>query len=215
MDVLTASVSIPCETGGDRFGVAIIPANTAGLTIQPFWASSILAGAETEEVILKNVIVAEQNVFLPGDEMDPAAMQARSFVWFQLLTSSCYLGIGSALMVQLIQSEKGSSEGRVDVACELEGAMAMLEGGAYAFQTGELNDALVTRALFTRYAVAQALVRTASRAAEMLGGIAFVTSERIAYLLAAVRCLAFHPPSKSSVVTSLDDFLAGDSFHFV
>ncbi len=215
MDVLTASVGVPNETGGERFGVAIIPANSVGMTIKPFWTSTILAGAESEEVILEDVVVTEQNMFLPGEELDPAAMQAGSFVWFQLLTSSCYLGVGSALMTQLIKSQKGSAEGRIDVACDLEGAMAMLEGVAHDFQTGPLDDALITRALFARYTVAQALIRTTSRAAEMLGGMAFMSSERVSYLMAAVRCLAFHPPSKSSVSDSLDGYLSGQPFHFV
>lgn len=215
MDILTASVGVPSETGGERFGVAIIPANTAGVTVRPFWTSPILAGAESDEVILEDVLVTEQNMFLPGEELDPAAMQASSFVWFQLLTSSCYLGVGSALMTQLIKSQKGSAEGRVEVAAELEGAMAMLEGVAHSFQSDALDDALITRALFARYAVAQTLVRTASRAAEMLGGIAFISNQQVSYLMAAVRCLAFHPPSKASVSDSLDGYLSGQPFHFV
>jgi alkylation response protein AidB-like acyl-CoA dehydrogenase len=215
MDVLTASVSIESEKGGPRFGVAIIPANSAGLTIKPFWVSPILAGAESDDVVLENVVVAKSNMFVPGDELDPGAMQANSFIWFQLLTSSCYLGIGSALMVQLIQRRKGTIERRVDLACELEGAMAMLEGVAYAFQNGERGDALIARALFVRYAIQRSLVRVAADAAEMLGGMAYATSETVSYLMAAVRCLAFHPPSKAAVDPSLDKFLAGEPFQFV
>lgn len=215
MDVLTTSVAIHCPNCGPRFGVAIVPANTNGLTVRNFWSSPILAGAESEEVILHDVFVASQNMFLPGDEIDYAAMQAGSFIWFQLLTTSCYLGIGSALMIQLIESGKGASQDRMEVACELEGAMSMLEGVAYEFQNGERNEALVTRSLFVRYAVQQALVRMASHAAEMLGGIAFMKSENIAYLISAVRCLAYHPPSRSAVSVSLDNYLSGEAFTFV
>jgi isobutylamine N-monooxygenase len=71
------------------------------------------------------------------------------------------------------------------------------------------------RSLFARYTVQEALMRMSGRAAEMLGGIAFVTSERIGYLIAAVRCLAFHPPSKAAVRSSLDTFLSGEPFMFV
>lgn len=215
MDILTASVGIQCPNCGPRFGVAIVPANTVGLTVEPFWSSPILAGSESDEVILHDVSVEPQNMFLPGDEIDFAAMQAGSFIWFQILTTSCYLGIGSALMTQLIQSGKGSSQERIEVACELEGAMAMLEGVAYSFQIGERGEALVTRSLFVRYAVQQALTRMAGHAAEMLGGMAFMSSDNIAYLISAVRCLAFHPPSRTAISASLDKYLCGEPFAFV
>jgi len=208
-------VGIPNEKGGQRFGVAIVPANTAGLSVKNFWGSPILAGSESEEVILDNVFVEKQNMVVPGDELDYAAVQAKGFIWFQLITSSCYLGVASALMKQLIQSRKGTPEGRVEVACDLEGAMSMLEGVASAFQAGDKSDALVTRALLVRYAVQQALIRAVGQAAEMLGGIAFVSSETVAYLIGAVRCLAYHPPSRSSVSASLDKYLGGEPFRFV
>lgn len=215
MDILTASVGIQCVGCGPRFGVAIVPANTAGLSVRDFWSSAILAGSESDEVVLQNVCVSPQNMVIPGDEMDFATMQARSFLWFQLLLTSSYLGVGSALLLQLLESGKGSSEGRLDVAGELEGAMAMLEGVAYSFQNGEQGEHLVTRSLLVRYAIQKALMRMAGDAAEMLGGVAFMSSERIAYLIAAVRCLAFHPPSKAAVSTSLDKYLGGEPFKFV
>jgi alkylation response protein AidB-like acyl-CoA dehydrogenase len=215
MDVLTASVKIPHRQNDWRFGVAIIPANSKGLSVKPFWKSPILAGAESEEVILDQVQVSEQNMFLPGEGTDLAAKQAGSFIWFQILVSSTYLGVGSALLQQVILRQKGSVQGRVDVACELEGAMAMLEGVAVLLQSGERGDDLIARSLFVRYSVQQVLVRMVSRAAEMLGGVAFLSSSEISYLMSAVRCLAFHPPSKAAVSQSLDDYLQGKPFRHV
>ena len=215
MDVLTASVSIPHGENDVRFGVAIIPANIQGLSVRPFWESPILAGAESEEVVLDQVSVSQENMFLPGEETDFAAMEAGSFIWFQILVSATYLGVGSALLRELLEQKKGSVEGRVDVACELEGAMATLEGVAHVLQSGERGDDLIARALFARYSVQQALVRMASHAAEMLGGVAFMSSYEISYLMSAVRCLAFHPPSKASVGKSLDGYLQGRPFRHV
>jgi alkylation response protein AidB-like acyl-CoA dehydrogenase len=215
MDVLTASVRIPHGQRDWRFGVAIIPANSEGLSVRPFWQSPILAGAESEEVTLEQVQVSDQNMFLPGEGAELAAKQAGSFIWFQILVSSTYLGIGSALLRQVLLRQKGSVEGRVDVACELEGAMSMLEGVAILFQSGGRGDELIARSLFVRYSVQQALIRMASRAVEMLGGVAFLTSNEISYLMSAVRCLAFHPPSKASVSKSLDTYLQGKPFRHV
>ncbi|HYL05012.1 MAG TPA: acyl-CoA dehydrogenase, partial [Thermoanaerobaculia bacterium] len=63
--------------------------------------------------------------------------------------------------------------------------------------------------LFVRFAVQQAIERVAAHAAELLGGMAFITSPDVAYLLAASRALAFHPPSRLSVAAALDGYLAG------
>ena len=69
--------------------------------------------------------------------------------------------------------------------------------------------------VFPAGSVAVAVMRVAADAAEMLGGIAYVSNETVSYLLAAVRCLAFHPPSKAAVEGSLDKYLAGEPFRFV
>ena len=45
----------------------------------------------------------------------------------------------------------------------------------------------------------------------LLGGMAFISSSEISYLLAASRALAFHPPSRLSMVPALDRYLAGES----
>jgi hypothetical protein len=46
-------------------------------------------------------------------------------------------------------------------------------------------------------------------AAELLGGIAFIRSPDIGYLIAAVRALAYHPPSRTAMAEALVDYLTG------
>jgi alkylation response protein AidB-like acyl-CoA dehydrogenase len=58
MDLLTVSVSVPRLDGsGDQMAVALVPANSAGLERRPFWNSFVLAGAESDEVVLTGVEV--------------------------------------------------------------------------------------------------------------------------------------------------------------
>lgn len=215
MDILTASVGITTEQGAKRFGIAIIPAKTEGVSVRPFWKSPIYAGTESEEVLLENVFVLQQNMFVPGDTADHSDMETGGFIWFQILTSSTYLGVGSALMALVLETGKGSVEGRVKVACELEAAMVALEGVAHSLQSGDRSDHLIAQSLFTRYAIQDALTRVVAQAAEMLGGVAFMSDSTISYLIAAVRCLAFHPPGRSSVSESLDNYLQGQPFKYV
>jgi len=57
--------------------------------------------------------------------------------------------------------------------------------------------------------VQQAIERTVARAVELLGGMAFISSPDVAYLFAASRALAFHPPARLSVASAIDDYLMG------
>jgi hypothetical protein len=63
-----------------------------------------------------------------------------------------------------------------------------------------------------RYAVQGAIERVTFQAAELPGGIAFLTSNDVVWLLASARALAFHPPSRASIVMDLDGYLAGEPF---
>jgi hypothetical protein len=71
---------------------------------------------------------------------------------------------------------------------------------------------LLARSLFVRFAVQQAIERVTMQAAELLGGMTFVSSPEVAYLVAAARALAFHPPSRLSAAGPLDAYLAGAPF---
>ncbi|CAM5472702.1 hypothetical protein SFUMM280S_01035 [Streptomyces fumanus] len=63
MDVLTASVLIPREDGqGEELAVALVPADSEGISVTGFWSSSFLAGAESEQVTLTDVLVPQDLV---------------------------------------------------------------------------------------------------------------------------------------------------------
>jgi hypothetical protein len=71
------------------------------------------------------------------------------------------------------------------------------------------NDALLARALCARFATEQVIERAATSAAGALGGMAFIQSPEIAYLLGAIRALAFHPPSRAAAAGPIARYLAG------
>jgi isobutylamine N-monooxygenase len=93
---------------------------------------------------------------------------------------------------------------------QLESAIALVEGVARAIDDGLTGDAAVTSVLVVRYAVQPALRAAADMAAELLGGIAFMRSPDIGYLVAAVRALAFHPPSRTAMAQALVDYYTGN-----
>jgi alkylation response protein AidB-like acyl-CoA dehydrogenase len=209
MDFLTASVSAADADGKIRRGVALIPADAPGITLRPFWNTPVLAGAESDEVILKDVEVPSDFLFLSDDHEGLDRLEALGFLWFELILSATYLGIGSALVERMLHAQKGTPAERVAVVSDIESAMAAVENVAGGLMLGEDATDLLVRMLYVRIAAQTALERSAMRSAELLGGMAFISSMDVSYLLAATRALAFHPPSRLHASTKLDDYLRG------
>ena len=105
----------------------LIPADSAGIERAPFWQTTALAAAESDQVTLTEVFVPEALIFYPqdGESMDP--IQARGFVWFELLISASYLGAATNLAERVIARGRGSDEDRAGLAIELEAVAAALE----------------------------------------------------------------------------------------
>jgi alkylation response protein AidB-like acyl-CoA dehydrogenase len=213
MNLMSASVAVadpdPDSTGTDRLAVVLIPADSAGIERAPFWQTTALAAAESDQVTLTDVFVPEALIFYPndGESMDP--IQARGFVWFELLVSASYLGAATNLAERVIARGRGSDEDRAGLAIELEAVEAALEQVASVAATADDNDALLARALYARFATERAIERVVMSAAATLGGMSFIESPEIAYLLSATRALAFHPPSRAAAAGPIARYLAG------
>jgi alkylation response protein AidB-like acyl-CoA dehydrogenase len=208
MDLFT--VSTPPPEGMDSgLAAAIIPADTPGIECRPFWKSPILAGAESDEVVLRDVCIPDDTFFPLGGSGRANEVQYRGFMWFELLITACYVGIVSALVERVLLSDRGGAAERVSLAADVEGAMAALEGIARAMLAGERDNDELARMLLVRYAVQTAIDGAASLAVELLGAATFIGSPEVAYLLAATRVLSLHPPSRLAASQRLDAYLAG------
>jgi alkylation response protein AidB-like acyl-CoA dehydrogenase len=209
MNLMSASVAIADPgTGTDRMAVVLIPADSAGIERTPFWKTTVLAAAESDQVTLTEVFVPEALIFYPqeGEAMDP--IQARGFVWFELLISASYLGAATNLAERAIERGRGSDEDRAGMAVELETVAAALEHVASVAATIENNDVLLVQALYARFATERAIERVVMSASAALGGMSFIESPEVAYLLATTRALAFHPPSRAAAAGPIARYLA-------
>jgi alkylation response protein AidB-like acyl-CoA dehydrogenase len=208
MDLFT--LSTPAPAGMDAgLAAAIIPADTPGIERRPFWQSPILAGAESDEVVLRDVLVPEADLFPLGGPGRINPVQDRGSLWFEMLITAAYLGIASALVERVFLSKKGGAAERVSLATEVEGAMAALEGVARAMLAGEKGNDELARMLLVRYAVESAIKRATSLAVELLGGMAFIRSPEVSYLLAAAHALSLHPPARPTTGMRLNSYLTG------
>jgi len=212
MDLLTASVMIEPETGADAtLAVLLVPAKSKGIERRRFWSSPILAGAESDEVILTDVTVPARLAWVAGETEELDQIQAKGLLWFELLITASYLGMASALAERVIAAQRGHEVDRSLLGIELEAGMAALEGVAHHLAAGGSGPDLLARMLFVRYAIERAIERTTDLAVALLGGMAFSQSAETSYLLAASRGLAFHPPSRASVSQSLANYLSGET----
>ena len=210
MDFMTVSIVVPKHQGeSDEIALAVVDANTPGIEQHNFWQSWALLGTESNEVKLNHVYIPKENIFSMGDPNYLNPILIKTFSWFGLLASAAYLGIASALVERTILLTKGIDSERVALVTQLEGGMSALEGLAYSIINGDKSDSIVARGLFIRYLVQNIIERVTMHAAELLGGIAFIKSPEVAYLLSSARALAFHPPSRLSVTSNLDQYLLG------
>ncbi|MBO3747434.1 acyl-CoA/acyl-ACP dehydrogenase [Streptosporangiaceae bacterium NEAU-GS5] len=220
MDLLTASVALPVDVpdGPDgpagaepRMAVLLIPKETPGIEVHPFWMAWALAGAESDEVRLTDVFVDEQ-LMMPteaGELGELDELQTIGFIWFELLISASYLGMASALVERVLARGRGHVTERAAVASKLETAALLLEGVARMVMDGETSNDALGKTLVSRYAVQDALGEAVRGAVELLGGMAFVQARDTAYLAAVTHALTLHPPSRSSVAQPLADYFGG------
>ena len=213
MDLLTASVALPTSEDGVEpdMAVMLVPKNVDGITVHPFWGTPTLAGAESDEVRLKDVLIHEQQLMrtelTDAGRMDQ--LQTVGFIWFELLISASYLGIASSLVERVYQRKRGSDTDRAELICRLESASLLLEGMARMVRDRETGNEALSKSLIARYAAQDALTQSVSRAVELLGGMAFIGSADVSYLAAASHGLSFHPPSRSSFTLPFLDHVAG------
>ncbi|MGQ0838289.1 acyl-CoA dehydrogenase family protein [Actinokineospora sp.] len=212
MDLLTASIAVPGASGEPELAMALIPADTPGISVHPFWGNDVLAAAESDEIRLDDVFVPEDLVLRTTEE-DPERMEAlqlAGFVWFELLISSGYAGAAAALVEKVLQRNRGSATDQVQLTIKVESAFAVLEGAARAVLDGVDGEEAVAQALVARFAAQQAIAESTNTALELLGGLDFITSSDSARLASGVRPLAFHPPSRNSVAEALVAYYNGE-----
>lgn len=214
MNVLTASVAIEPERPGDpeRFAVAIVSSELPGIRVEPFWRSPVLAGAQSEAVILEDVEL-EDDLMIEVDDDGGASMdsvQTAGMLWFELLMTASYLGMASALVERALADGKSDAGSKVAAATEVEATMASLEGVAHGLDRGEDVEQLLLRSLLVRYAGQEAIARATHASVEQLGGMAFIGGTEVAYLASATRALAFHPPPRLRSSDQLLRAIGGD-----
>jgi alkylation response protein AidB-like acyl-CoA dehydrogenase len=211
MDLLTASAALPNADGTSDMAVLLVPRQVEGLTVEPFWSSWALAGAESDEVRLSDVFVDEQQVMRTelGEAGELDELQTVGFIWFELLITASYVGMAGALVERVLERGRGTNTERSELLTRYETASLLTEGTARMIMDEAVGNEGLGRALVARYGAQDAIREVVGRAVELLGGMAFIGSGDIAYLAAASHGLSFHPPSRSSFTDPFLDHADG------
>lgn len=213
MNLLTASVLVSGGGNSPEVGFAIVPADSSGIERSEFWGIDVLAGAESDQVTLKDVFVPSDFVLTsgqrPGMSMD--ALQIRGWTWFELLACASYLGMAATLLETAMAGRGGASSEVGRLLAQTESATWLVENAASQCQTLPWPDALA-QSLLVRSHVQDLISDVATSAAELIGGIGFIADEKVAYLHSACRMMAFHPPNMRDARVALAAYMSGERF---
>jgi alkylation response protein AidB-like acyl-CoA dehydrogenase len=217
MTMLTASVEVRDGAGEHgELAVVLVPATCEGVRIEDFWTSPVLAGAESDAVVLTDVFVPDALVvrtdMVPGGALD--ATHRLGFIWFELLMTASYAGIAAGLIEEALANVRAPAGEVVRAWAQLRTTLAALGAIGDALDAGQFDDALLGEVLLVRYQMQDALPRLAATCAEALGGMAFIRSADLAHRLASLHCLAFHPPARHRAATALRGLHDGSPLTF-
>lgn len=201
-DAITFGVNYTDPAGRCHVGIGVGFADDPSIERKTFWSVPHLQAADSHEVVFNNLLVPEPMMCFntavddPLDDIQSGTGNNLFAIWFQLLASASYLGMASALASRALSGSKGSQDDRAMLLIDLQGATMALRGLAGSIDENRFSARDLARAQATRFSIQQAVNRISTHAFEILGGMTFMSSEEVAYLLVVTRLLAFHPTSR-------------------
>jgi predicted amino acid dehydrogenase/alkylation response protein AidB-like acyl-CoA dehydrogenase len=216
MDVIAVGVARVEGDGSTTEGFAMVINEGSPIAREAFWNTRILRASDSNALVFKDVFVPHERMLMPdaADDIEAAMLAQRAALaglcWFQLMVGATYLGVASALVERLLAKRKSEDFALAQLAIELEGAHQALIGSARELEALEgADEAAYSRALCVRFLVQGAIERATNLAVELLGGMAFIGSDEVSYLLSASRAICFHPISRTAAAPMLAEFLRG------
>ncbi|OZF42263.1 hypothetical protein CH293_26390 [Rhodococcus sp. 14-2470-1b] len=198
---------------GHEIALALIPSKSAGLTVENFWNAPVLRAAESDAVVLNDLVVTNDQLVRLGRPGDAAVnrVQQAGFLWFELLITAAYVGIASRVIVEVVQENRGTAIEQVKLIASIESSMSSLGLISQELDHSGANPDLLRRVLLCRYAIQSALVPAVASAVELLSGMRYISGDPLIHLFApAVSCLPYHPAGLRSTAQALIDAQSGE-----
>ncbi len=175
--------------------------------MRDFWKHWILKGSETEEIVLTDVKVPKESMFVAGNEEELHPSIVRGLIWFELIVSTSYIGVCSSLIEKVISKGSLPPYEMRNMVSLIEAAMNAIEGLAHKLSMNYTENVL-SEVIFVRKSIEDIIKGVASDATRLLGGMQFITNKEISYQLLVCQLLHFHPPAKQESFQIMDNFFA-------
>lgn len=210
MSLLVASAVVD-ET---ERAVVLVFNGSEGLTREEFWKAPVLAAAESDALLLDDVRVEADMVFLNSVNDPDDVHEMTGYLWFGFLISSGYLGVAARLAETLARREKVDPKLFATVLAEVETMRTSLLALAREFDDGARGGDLSARLALVRWSMREALVRVQSLVREAVGGFAYMKDPELAYAFEAVQVFGYHPPSRRETADKLLEWARGEDFRY-
>lgn len=211
MSLLVASALVD-ET---ERAVVLVPNGSDGLTREEFWRAPVMAAAESDALVLDDVRVPAEMVFLTSVSDPDDVHEMTGYLWFGLLISSCYLGVATRLVAALAARETVDPRQFASASGEVETMRTALGALAREFDEGARGGDVSARLALVRWSMRDALVRVQSLVREAVGGVAYMRDPELAYAFEAVQVFGYHPPSRRETSERLLGWARGEDFRYV
>lgn len=195
--------------------VVLVFNGSDGLTREDFWKAPVLAAAESDALVLDEVRVESDMVFLTSENDPDDVHEMTGYLWFGLLISAGYLGVAARLVEALAARDTVDPKLFATVLAEVETMRTALLAVAAAFDSGERGGDLSARLALVRWSMREALVRVQSGVREAVGGFAYMQDPELAYAFEAVQVFGYHPPSRRETADKLLAWAQGEDFRYV
>jgi alkylation response protein AidB-like acyl-CoA dehydrogenase len=216
MDIITVGVAKKINDEEKLTGMAILDRASAGVSSKPFWKIPLLEAADNNELCFDNAFVAKDQVIFPDpDDLELSQLvgmgEVSGLCWFEIVACASYLGAVSSLAERVLSNSRIDSSERTALGAELMLAQAALDGAINLMENDCCDRPLLNKVLLIRFAIQKIIERCAMHAAELVGCLSFIKDTEIMSLLAACRCLAFHPISRKAAEPFLAQWLGGEA----
>ncbi|AWH92770.1 acyl-CoA dehydrogenase family protein [Dietzia lutea] len=194
--------------------VVLVFNGSDGLSREEFWKAPVLAAAESDALVLDEVRVKGDMVFLMSENDPDNVHEMTGYLWFGLLISACYLGVATGMVETLARRDPVDAKLLTSALAEVEAMRTSLLAVAREFDDGARGGDVSARLALVRWSMRDALVRVQSRVREGVGGFAYMQDPALAYAFEAAQVFSYHPPSRRETSHKLVAWARGEDFRY-
>lgn len=199
MDFLMASYLDENE----RRAVALVPADTEGVSVTDIWDAPVLKGSQSEMVVFDHAQVPASLTF-QNDDFDPdGSLEKAAYQIFGLLISAAYLGAARRAINELDDGGPLDDTLLVEAEARIAAHTGALRYAALRQTGARVSDADIADLLLTRTSLKSALADVVALLSRLRGGRRYSSNADLNYFIEVLHAYEYHPPSRVETVSAV------------